>query len=198
MTRDDDFEISEEPPRDSDGHPVHPERGHRICAATKSEKTTPTSHGRERDDYDYCLLAAGWGEDRSVGPCSKHPVTGPQWGKSNPNYQHGAYSQVFRSDLTDAEEAALEDALNSLDDPAEVKERLAETAFELILKGKRAGDPRLTREGRQLLSEFNIVEAADKLEVEHSGQVESEHSLDDETKEIIRDVLKRQREASDE
>lgn len=112
MTDDEtEYEISDEPPRDEDGHPIHPERGHRICGATKSDRTTPTEHGRERDEYDYCLLAAGWGEDRKVGPCQRHPITGEQWGESNPNYEHGLNSEL----LSDKDKEKL-DELEDYDD----------------------------------------------------------------------------------
>lgn len=179
------YEISSEPPRDDDGHPIHPERGHRICGATKSDRTTPTEHGRERDEYDYCLLAAGWGTDRQEGPCSKHPVTGEQWGKSNPNYKHGAFSQYVRSNLSERQEAALDHALDAVDDPEEIKSVLAEIAFDHILQGQKMEEPRLTREGRQLLAEFNIVDAADQVEVSGSIDHVHEHDVPDHVVEAI-------------
>jgi hypothetical protein len=68
-----DWKIHPDAPTDDEGHPVHPERDIRICARTKSDETTPTDHGRERDDIPYCTLAAGWGvEEASEGACDHH------------------------------------------------------------------------------------------------------------------------------
>jgi len=160
-----DYEISEDPPRDDQGHPVHPERGHRICAATKSDRTTPTDHGRERDDFEYCLQPAGWGEDRDIGPCRNHPVTGEQWGVSNPNYETGAYSEfteLLESDLSSREQAALD----SLDLDEHGNEFVHDVIKEAYLKYKRTGDDGFLREVRQWMSEFNVVDATDHQEVE--------------------------------
>ncbi len=178
----DDREVA---PTDEEDHPIHPEKGYRICGAPKSDRTTPTSHGRERDDVDYCLQRAGWGTDREVGPCRDHPFEGSQVGKSNPNFKHGAFSELFRSDLSERERAAFDEALDAVDDPEEIKEVLATVAIEHILKGKRSGDPRLTREGRQLLAEFNIVKSPEQVEVEHSGSVDTELSVPDHVAEAI-------------
>lgn len=172
------YEISEEPPRDDGGHPVHPERGHRICGATKSDRTTPTSHGRERDDYDYCLLAAGWGEDRTVGPCKKHPIEGEQWGESNPNFKAGATSQYFKSKLSERQRGVYDEVVKALDDDAEAKTIFRHVGTQLIIRGESMSDPAMIREGRQILAEFGIVEtAAEKHEHEHSGGLSGEVSV---------------------
>jgi len=185
---DDDFEISEEPPRDEQGHPVHPERGHRICAATKSDRTTPTPHGRERDDYDYCLQPAGWGEDRDVGPCRNHPISGEQWGESNPNYQSGAYSEftdLLGGDLSEREQAALD----GLDLDEDGDDFVRDAIKEAYIKYKRTGDPAFLREVRQWTSEFNVVENGDTLDV----TVDGEHAveLDSETAAAVREATRR-------
>jgi len=194
----DGYEISEDPPRDEQGHPIHPERGHRICGATKSDKTTPTDHGRERDDIDYCLLAAGWGEDRSVGPCSKHPVTGEQWGESNPNYDTGSYSkfqELQRESMTEREQEML-DSLD-LDEDAEAFAK--GVVKEAYLKHHRTGDDRFLREARQWASEFGVIDTpADQLEVDAEVETEQMHTLDEGTKEIAREVLRRRREQDSE
>lgn len=170
MTEEDDteFEISERPPRDDGGHPVHPERGHRICGAVKSDETTPTDHGRERDEYEYCLLAAGWGEDRKVGPCSKHPVTGEQWGESNPNHSHGGYSELEKFDDYIMKPAPDEhrEALESVDFDEHGKAYAATMVRRLTHEFRITGDPRKAAEARQWASEFGLIEAApDKLEI---------------------------------
>lgn len=172
MTDDEDFEISSEPPRDEQGHPIHPERGHRICGAVKSDRTTPTKHGRERDDYEYCLLAAGWGTDRSVGPCSKHPVTGEQWGESNPNYKGGDYSEFVdfvQDSLTDREREAME----ALDLEEDADEFARDVVKEAYMKYLRTGNDGFLREARQWASEFGVIEKpAEKLEASVDAEIE--------------------------
>jgi hypothetical protein len=189
--QDAEYEISEEPPRDEQGHPIHPERGHRICGAVKSDRTTPTEHGRERDDYDYCLLAAGWGEDRSVGPCSKHPVTGEQWGESNPNHSHGGYSEIEDFDDYMMKPAAdgHREALESVDFDEHGKEFAETYVRRLTHEFRVTGDPRKAAEARQWAKEFGIIEAApEKHEVDATVDQKTEVGLDEETEEILDDL----------
>jgi len=193
-----DHEISDEPPRDDQGHPIHPERGHRICGAVKSDRTTPTDHGRERDEYGYCLLAAGWGEDRNTGPCSKHPVTGEQWGESNSNFKNGATSEYFKSKLSERQRDVYDEVAEKLADPDEAKGVLRQVATQMILVGEHSNDPAMVREGRQMLSEFNIVDNTDSVEVDAKVESEQELTLDDGTRETVREVLSRRREVDDE
>jgi len=87
-------------------------------------------------------------------------------GKKNGNYKTGAYSEHFKSDLSDREQDAFGDLVDALEDEERTQTVLRETAAELILKYKRSGDPRFLREARQLLSEFNVVDATDHREVE--------------------------------
>lgn len=193
----DEYEISSEPPRDDSGHPVHPERGHRICGATKSDRTTPTDHGRERDDYDYCLLAAGWGEDRGTGPCSKHPVTGEQWGESNPNFKTGATSEYFKSKLSERQQDVYDEVADALADPESAMDAIRHIATRMILVGEHSNDAAMVREGRQLLSEFGVVEVpADQLEVNADVDVDqtTTHELGEEEKDIALDVIRKQQE----
>lgn len=162
----DDYEVHEKAPTDEEGHPIHPEKGYRICGARKSDRTTPTNHGRERDDYAYCLQAAGWGTDHTIGACRNHPYTGSQFGERNPSYKHGAFSKHFRSDLTDDETDAFDDLVDALEDKEEAPSVIREIAAETLMKYKRSGDTRFLREARQLLDAFNIVPNADKLELD--------------------------------
>jgi hypothetical protein len=163
-----DYEISEEPPRDEGGHPVHPDpdKDHRICAATKSDRTTPTEHGRERDDVPYCTLAAGWGvDDTQTGTCSHHLGAVDNRGENNPNYEHGAYSEftnLLESDLSEREQKAM----NGLDLDEHGDEFVRDAIKEAYIKYKRTGDDRFMREVRQWLSEFNIVDNTDQVELE--------------------------------
>ncbi|WP_338756515.1 hypothetical protein V9T20_12670 (plasmid) [Halobacterium salinarum] len=176
-----DYKISDEPPRDDQGHPVHPERGHRICGATKSDRSTPAPHGRSRDDVEYCLQSAGWGCDRSVGPCKNHPVSGEQWGESNPNYTSGAFSEFedFMYDsLTERERDAV-DALNLDDDGGQFAAGVVKEAY---MKYQRSGDDRFLREARQWAAEFGVIDVAPEqveLDVDRSLTPEEKAQLDE-------------------
>ncbi len=87
-------------------------------------------------------------------------------GSDSPNFEHGAYSKHFKSDLSDREQEAFGDLVDALKDEERTQDVFRETAAELFLKYKRSGDPRFLREARQLLSEFNVVDATDHREVE--------------------------------
>ena len=184
-----DYEISDEPPRDEQGHPIHPEREHRICGATKSDRSTPAPHGRSRDDVDYCLQAAGWGVDRSIGPCKNHPVSGEQWEESNPNYDSGAYSKFVdfqRDSLTDNEQEAI-DAIDFEEHGGDFAEDVVREAYAKYL---RTGDDRFLREARQWAKEFGVIDRpADQLEVNAEVESETNHTLGDETKDVLRQTL---------
>ena len=165
-------QIHPEAPTDSDGHPVHPEDGHRICGRGKSDRTTPTEHGRERDDVPFCTLVAGWGvDDASTGACSHHGgAGGGPSGEENGNYKHGAYSEHLKSDLSEREQEAFEDLVDGLSDEEKAEHLIRELAAEALLKYKRSNDARFLREVRQLLGDFNVVDATEH--VEHSGELE--------------------------
>ncbi|MDS0284728.1 hypothetical protein [Haloarcula onubensis] len=160
--------IHPDAPTDSDGHPVHPEKGHRICGRGKSDRTTPTDHGRERDDIPFCTLTAGWGVDgKDTGACDHHGGSGgAPPGEDNGNYKHGAYSEHFQSDLSDREQEAYDDLVKAFDDQERAKQVVDELTAEALLKYKRSGDHRFLREARQLMSEFNIADATDHLDVD--------------------------------
>ena len=171
MTEDEsEHRIAEEAPTDDAGHPIHPDpdKSHRICAATKSDRTTPTEHGRERDDVEYCLLAAGWGVDgKSEGTCSHHLGAVDNRGENNPNYKHGGFSEVLTKGLSDREQEAIEQVSEALgsDDPDEQLGILREQAAEAWVRYRRSGDSRHLREYRQLISEFNIVDNTDQVAI---------------------------------
>jgi hypothetical protein len=191
-----DYEFSEEPPRNDVGYPLHPEKGYPICAAQKSDRTTPTDHGRERDDIDYCLQRAGWGTDRDIGPCRNHPVTGEQWGESNPNFKHGATSEYFKSKLSDRQQRVFDEWVDALDDPEEAVNLLGIVGMNLALRGEDAMDPALIREGRQLLSEFNVVPNEDEISMQAEVDQTTQHELGDDEKELALEVI-RQRQQKD-
>lgn len=147
---------------------------------------------------------------RSGGYCENYPLEGAERcrmhggqspsGPENGNYKHGAFSKHLESDLTEQEREALGDLADALGDPEEAVDLVREQAAEAYLKYKRSGDERFLREYRQLLSTFNIVDAPDQVEVEHSGSIDGERTLelDDATQDAVRDVLRQRREVSDE
>jgi len=98
---------------DDDGIPRHPDddKDHAICAHPKSDRASPPEHGRDRDDVEYCTLAAAWGVDgEGEGHCTKHGAQKtPQKGKLNPNYEHGLFAELDRSAYTERELDVLED-----------------------------------------------------------------------------------------
>lgn len=164
-----DLEIAEAAPTDDEGHPIHPEKGHRICAATKSDRTTPTEHGRERDDYAYCLLAAGWGvDDTSEGTCKHHLGAVDNRGENNPAFKHGAFARHFTSHLTDVEQDAFDEAREMLDSPESAQEIAKSAASICLVKFRRTGDERFLRRFESLCDKFGLA-PHDELTVHHEG-----------------------------
>lgn len=117
--------VHPEAPIDDDGRPIHPERGHPICGYEKTDAVDP--NGRKREDYPYCLLAAGWGTDRKTGHCSKHygASTGAPEGWRNGSARHLLYSNRMSEDDREVFEAVVRDpdddeSLMSVDDMADM------------------------------------------------------------------------------
>lgn len=192
---DSEFEIAATAPTDSDGHPVHPDpdKTHRICAATKSDKTTPTKHGRERDDYEYCLLAAGWGVDgKREGPCTHHTGAIDNRGENHPNYEHGGYSKYLsRANFTEGDERRVANVAEDLSDPDTRDDVFLSFISDLWVRWDRTKDPRFAREIRQALNEFGYTpEEARQVHVEHSGSIDGkrEVDLDEDTQRILDDL----------
>lgn len=180
-----DYQVADEVPTDGEGHPIHPERGHRICGATKSDRSTPAPHGRSRDDYDYCLQPAGWGTDVDHGSCKNHPYSGSQIGQQNPNFKHGATSEYFKSKLSERQADVYDEVAEALDDPETAKQSLRRIATQMILVGEHTHDSSMVREGRQILSEFNIVDNSDEVEVRGELNHNVDHGLSAETDQRI-------------
>lgn len=145
---------------DEDGRPIHPDedKDHAICAAPKSDRTSPTEHGRERDEIPYCTLAAGWGRDGiSRGHCTKHGAAKRDMsGWDNPNARHGLYFDLDRSSLDDRE---LE-LLGELDD-VESKEQLEQLANLMGVRFRRA---------------YDEIEAGRVVADPESGELKLEHA----------------------
>jgi len=112
-----------------------------------------------------CGHPAGWGTDKTTGPCKFHGGAADNRGRKNGNFKHGAFSDHLRSDLTDAELAAIDDMVAAYEDPEEARQLLAEQAAEAWLKYKRSADARFLREYRQLAETFNLAPNADELEL---------------------------------
>lgn len=115
-------------PTDDDGRPRHPETGKLICGYEKTDAVDET-HGRKRDEYDYCLLAAGWGTDRSTGHCRKHNGhgAGAPEGWANPNAKHLLYSKRMKPEDRDEFESAVttdDGGLIDVDDMADMLKRM--------------------------------------------------------------------------
>lgn len=198
---DHDFEIAPEAPTDAEGHPVHPDsdKSHRICAAQKSERTTPTEHGRERDDVPYCTLAAGWGVDeKREGTCSHHLGAVDNRGEKNGNYEHGGYSEFqdfMQEGLTESEAAAIE----ALDLEEHGDDFASDVVKEAYAKYLRTADDRFLREARQWASEFGVIEKpAEKLEAKVDADVDqtTTQELGEDEKEIARELIRQRQQQS--
>lgn len=133
-----------------------------------------------------CGHPEGWGTDNDSGPCKHHGGAADNRGENNGNFKHGAFSEHFASDFSEREQEAFDALVGALEDQEAATQVLREAAAELFLKYKRSADPRFLREARQLLSEFNVLENADTLELE--GDV----SLSAEDKELLEDMIDRE------
>lgn len=126
--------------------------------------------GRENRNGDPCGLSAGWGTDNDDGPCKFHGGASSGAPEGNDNARkHGAFSEHWRSDLTDAEIESLDalvDYLESIDDERTLA---AEVAAEALLKYKRSADSRFLREARQWFADFNLLPNEDEIEVGGGG-----------------------------
>lgn len=169
------YKIHPEAPLDADGYPVHPDpdKSHHICARYNSERSTPAKHGRSREDYPYCLLSAGHGTtdpkrtgEPGVG-CKHHGGNTPK-GKNNGSYITGAFSEYFEEDMTDSEVEAVNDHAETLagDDNTAKKQEMARIAAKIFTRFQRSGDHRFLREYRQYCSEFNLVDATQRVAVD--------------------------------
>jgi len=128
-------------------------------------------NGRKSRDgsfQGYCQATAGRGTDHTgTGRCKHHGgAGGGPSGKANGNYKHGAFSKHLQSDLSERETEAFEDLATALGDQEAAQDVVRELAAEALLKYKRSNDARFLREARQLLSEFNIADATDHVDVD--------------------------------
>lgn len=126
--------------------------------------------GRTNRNDEPCQLAAGWGTDNDSGACKFHGGASPGAPKGNDNgKKHGAFSEHFRSDLTEAEERALEAVVEHLKEIDDERSIAAEIAAEALLKYKRSADSRFLREARQWFGDFNLLPNEDELNIGGDG-----------------------------
>jgi len=115
----------------------------------------------------------GYCESYPVGDgdrCRMHGGTSAT-GVDHGQYDHGAFSEHFRSDLTEDETGALEAMISHLRSIDDERSIAAEVAAEALLKYKRSGDSRFLREARQWFSDFNLLPNEEHVEVSGSGIV---------------------------
>jgi len=129
-----------------------------------SDNPRPDRCAAETRDGGYCENYPVHGAER----CRMHGGTQPT-GADSPNFEHGAYSKHFRSDLTEREQEAFDDLVDELGDEQTAINVVQQLAAEATLKYKRSGDTRFLREVRQLMSEFNLADATDHVEVGGEG-----------------------------
>jgi len=110
-------------------------------------------------------------------PCNAYPLQGEDKcrmhiGKNDGSHdgnqnakRHGAFSEHFRSDLTDAEKEALDALVSHLESIDDERTLAAEVAAEALLKYKRSADSRFLREARQWFGDFNLLPNEDELNI---------------------------------
>jgi hypothetical protein len=129
----------------------------------------------------YCQAHPGRGTDHpGEGRCKHHGGAANNRGEKNGNYKHGGFSEFFKEDLSEREQAAFDDIDASLADDAAGMGVVRSAATEALLKYKRSGDHRFLREFRQICSEFNLVDNTDQVEldVDTSLSAEEKEQLD--------------------
>lgn len=131
-----------------------------------SEDPLPGRCGAECRDGGYCENHPKGDSNR----CRMHGADGgaPE-GDDNGSYDHGAFSEHWRSDLTDAEEQALDALVDHLESIDDERSLAAEVAAEALLKYKRSADSRFLREARQWFDDFNLLPNADEIEMSGDG-----------------------------
>lgn len=149
--------------------------------------------GAECRDGTPCQKPPNKGSDRCRfhgGQSTGNPdADGAPKGKDNGSWKHGAFSDLLREDLSEAERNAheqLTDKLVALNDGHPGIEIIAPIAAEALLRYKRSGDDCFLREWRQHVSEFNVVPNEEQVELSGSDgdplsvQINHEHIGTDE------------------
>lgn len=129
-----------------------------------SEEPLPDRCGAQCRDGGYCTQYPVQGMDR----CRMHGGTQPT-GQDSPNFEHGAYSDHMKLDLTESEREAFDELVESLEDPEKTLDAIRQLAAEALLKYKRSADQRFLREFRQLADTFNMAPNEDSVEITGDG-----------------------------
>lgn len=132
----------------------------------------------------------------AIGPHGKCDVHGgkSKKGTEHPNFKHGKTSKYFKSKLSERQEEVYDEIADALDEPEDAKLVLSQVATQMILRGEHNADPALVREGRQLLSEFNIVDNTDQIEMQADVDQTTEHELGADEKELALEVIRQRQE----
>jgi uncharacterized protein YjcR len=126
-----------------------------------SNEPLPDRCGAECRDGGYCENYPKGDNDR----CRMHGADGGAEEGNDNAKTHGAFSDHFRSDLTEPEERALEAMVEHLEAIDDERTIAAEIAAEALLKYKRSADSRFLREARQWVSDFNLLPNEDVTEL---------------------------------
>jgi len=137
-----------------------------------------------------CGRPAGWGTDFDSGKCKHHRGTSPD-GESHEDNDwaatHGAYSASFVEDFLTDEEIERVEQFQELTETAEGAQAFARTAAGIAMEQfRRTGDQRFMQRAESICDTFGIA-PADELEL--SGEVTTKQELDEETRDVVRDVL---------
>lgn len=117
-----------------------------------------------RKDGEPCEAYAVTGEDKCRMHLGKSTDGSSHEGNQNAR-KHGAFSDHFRSDLTEPEIEALDGIMSHLEGIDDERTLAAEVAGEALLKYKRSADSRFLREARQWMGDFNLLPNEDTLNV---------------------------------
>jgi len=110
-------------------------------------------------------------------------------GTEHPNFKHGKTSKYFKSKMSERQREVYEEMAEALDDTEDAKAILSQVAARLMVLGEHSTDSSMVREARQILSEFNIVDNTDSVEMNAQVESEREHTLGDDELEAVRQGL---------
>lgn len=127
------------------------------------EQDDPDICGAKTRDGSPCARPAGWGTDSDSGRCKQHGgLAGAPENNTNAA-KHLAFSEMLTDDLSDKEEAAIEE-FSELVAGGDVDGVVAEVAGVALVRYVRSGDPRHAAEFRRQLETFNVVENAKEVD----------------------------------
>jgi len=123
----------------------------------------------------------------AIGPHGKCDTHGGKSlkGTDHPNFEHGRTSKYFKSKLSDRQREVYDEMAAALDEPEDAVKILSQVATQMILRGVSMNDPSMIREGRQILSEFNVVPNEDQIEMNAQVDVDATHELTDQEREHL-------------